>query len=271
MERVNPIRRRIDLYRRSKLVITKKMEYKDLSNAVAEDELSPLQFPERQDDLKIKIARLGMVTGSQFGELVVRAKDKSGYTLSTSKAARTYIYRVAWERLLKTGNISNGLGRLNVASASMEHGHEYEQEAIFEYMERTGRVVDYHQKFIEHDNYIGGTPDGYVGRHGLIEVKCPWNGGNHIESLLTGQIYNTDYIYQIQGYLWMTGRKWCDFITYDPDLHESLRLNVIRVKRDEEMIQGIAEVMEMVKLKIDEIMSDKRLRPRSRRGMSRRG
>ncbi len=241
------------------------MEYVDLSKAVAGDELSPLQFPERQDDLKIKIARLGMVTGSQFGELVVQTKDKKGYTLSTSKAAKTYIYRVAWERLLKTGNISNGLGRLSVSSQSMEHGHEYEQEAILKYMERTGREVDYHQKFIEYDNYIGGTPDGYIGQDGLIEVKCPWNGGNHIECLLTGQIYNSDYIYQIQGYLWMTGRKWCDFITYDPDLHESLQLNIIRVKRDREIIRGISEVMEQVKVKIDEIMSDKRLKPRKRR------
>jgi hypothetical protein len=245
------------------------MSYRDLSEAVAGEELTPLQFQEREDDMKIKLARLGMITGSKFGELVVQTKDKKGYTLSTGKTARTYIYRVAWERLLKTGNISNGLGRLNVSSQSMEHGHEYEQEAIMKYMALTGREVDYHQKFIEYDNYIGGTPDGYIGNDGLIEVKCPWNGGNHIECLLTNEIYNSDYIYQIQGYLWMTGRKWCDFISYDPDLHDSLQLKVIRVKRDKAIIAGISQVMEQVKVMIDEIMRDKKLKPRRRRKTAR--
>lgn len=241
------------------------MEYIDLSNAIAGDALDPLQFresPERED---IQRARLGMVTGSQFGKLVVKTKDKKGYMLSSGQTAKNYIYKVAWERLLKSGNISNGLGRLNISSQSMEHGHDYEQEAIMKYIENTGREVDYHQKFIEYDNYIGGTPDGYVGKYGLIEVKCPWNGGNHIESLLEGRVYNDEYIYQIQGYLWMTGRRWCDFVTYDPDLHESLQLSIIRVKRDPEIIAGIEAVMEDVKVKIDEIMANPKLRIKRRR------
>lgn len=204
--------------------------------------------------------RLGMITGSNFGKLVVQTKDKKGFTLSTGKTAETLIYKIAWERLLKSGNISNGLGRLNISSREMEHGNDYEGPAILKYMEVTGRKVDYFQQFIQKDDFIGGTPDGYVGEDGLIEVKAPWNGGNHLRSMLTGEIYNTDYIYQIQGYLWVTGRKWCDFITYDPDLIESLQINIIRVNRDEEIIQGISEVMDMVKEKITKILNNEKLK-----------
>lgn len=201
--------------------------------------------------------RLGMITGSEFGDLVVKTKDKKGYMLSSGKIAEDLIYRTAWERLLKAGNISNGLGRLNVSSQSMEHGNEYEGEAILKYMGITGNKVNYAQRFIDLDNFIGGTPDGFIGDDGIIEVKCPWNGGNHIRSILTGEIYNQKYVYQIQGYLWITDREWCDFITYDPDLHESLQINIIRVDRDEEIIDGISSVMDQVKEKIKEIMSNR--------------
>lgn len=204
--------------------------------------------------------RLGMITGSNFGKLVVKSKDKKSYALSSSKTAQDLIYKIAWERLLKSGNISNGLGRLNVSSRHMQHGNDYEGEAIVKYMEEKNIKVESAQKFIKLNEFIGGTPDGFIGDDGLIEVKCPFNGGNHLKSLLTGKIYNTDYIYQIQGYLWVTNRKWCDFVTYDPDLIEGLQLNVIRVKRDDELIKAIELIMEQVKAKINEIINNEKLK-----------
>lgn len=231
------------------------MEVYDLSGAVTGDELKFYPSPENAE---IKLERMGMVTGSQFGKLV-KKDGKKGFILSKSQTASDLLYKVAWERLLKLGNISNGLGRMNFTSKSVEHGHDFEQEAIVKYMCKTGREVDNKQQFIVHDDYIGGTPDGYIGDDGIIEVKCPWNGGNHIKSMLTGKIYNEEYTYQIQGYLWITGRKWCDFVTYDPDLHEKLQLNIIHVDRDEEIIKGIHAVMSEVKSMIISIMNDTKL------------
>lgn len=235
------------------------MDVFDLSDARTGEELSPLRFQDPQED-KWRKERLGMITGSNFGKLVVRTRDKKGYTLSTGETATRLIYRIAWERLLMTGNISNGLGRLNFSSQSVEHGHEYEAEAVSRYEEKTGRKVDYHQEFITHGKYIGGTPDGYIGKDGLIEVKCPWDGGNHIRGILTGKVYNPEHLYQIQGYLWLTGRKWCDYVTYDPDLSEPFQLNIIRVCRDEAVIAGIQAVLEEVKRKIRNIMRSRKLK-----------
>lgn len=229
----------------------------DLSRMQTGEEMTPLCFTDKPDKKEWLEQRLGMITGSKFGKLVVKSKDKQSYSLSKSETATNLIYKIAWERLLRHGNISNGLGRLNESSKPMEHGNDYEGEAIQKYVEYTGNKVDYAQRFIRHDDYIGGTPDGFVGDDGIIEVKCPWNGGLHIKSLLTRQIYNTEYVYQIQGYLWITGRSWCDFITYDPDLIEGLQINVIRVERDESIIKGICLVMEKVKELIQEIMENK--------------
>ena len=235
--------------------------YNWLDEVGKEDYYEPLPevFTEQQqDELEWREKRLGMITGSNFGKLVKKSKD--GYMLSASKTAKDLIYKIAWERLLKQGNISNGLGRLNVSSQSLNHGNDYEPEAMKKYEEFTGRKVTYVQNFVEADEYIGGTPDGYIGDDGLIEVKCPFNGGNHLQSMLEEVIYNPEYVYQIQGYLWITGRKWCDFVTYDPDLVESLQINVIRVERDEDIIEGIKLVMELVKNQINQIINNPKLK-----------
>ena len=234
--------------------MSSELDFQALRGMKEDDRLTPLQFRDEDDREEIMRARLGMVTGSEFGKLVVKTKDKKGYTLSSGETAIKLIYRTAWERLLKQGNISNGLGRLNVNSPSLQHGIDYEGEAILKYMERTGNTVDYVQKFIEYDDFIGGTPDGYIGDDGIIEVKCPMDGGNHIRAMLTGEIYNPDHVFQVQGYLWITGRQWCDYITYDPDLIDRLQLNIIHVERDEGIIAGISQVMEQVKRKVQKIM-----------------
>lgn len=227
------------------------------------DELNAREMPkenhsfDKTDDWYLN--RLGKVTGSNFSKFIVKDR-KGGYTLSGGKVAENLIYKIAWERLLTSGQISSGLGRLNVHSKEMEHGNTYEAMALEVFEQRTGLKVEYNYKFVELDEYIGGTPDGYVGNNAIIEVKCPWNGGNHLRSLLTKEIYNEDYIYQIQGYLWMTGRDLCYFVTYDPDLEEGLDLSIIEVKRDESIIEGLHMVMDMVKHKIKEIINSKKLK-----------
>lgn len=223
-----------------------------------EDEV--LEFiDENDEDLKWKKDRLGNITGSNFGKLVVKDK-KGGYTLSTSATAENLIYKIAWERLLKSGNVSNGLGRLEINSKETNHGSDWESYARVLYENKSGSKVISDNKYFAKDEFIGGTPDGFVDEDGIIEIKCPYNGGNHLKTMLTGKIYNSEYEYQIQGYLWITGRQWCDFITYDPDLVEGLQLNIIRVERDEEIISGIQKVMEMVKQKIKEILENEKLK-----------
>ncbi|MCR9263330.1 MAG: YqaJ viral recombinase family protein [Flavobacteriaceae bacterium] len=204
--------------------------------------------------------RLGMVTGSNFSKLVKKSKDRKSYQLSDSKTASDLIYKIAWERLLKKGNISNGLGRLNVSSREMQHGNDYEGAALLKFQEATGLEVNPNTGFHQLDEWIGGTPDAFVGEDAIVEVKCPWNGGNHLYSLLNGVVYNDDHMYQMQGYLWITGRKTCYFVTYDPDLIEELQLNIIEVGRDEEMIKGIETVMQEVKNKISEIIENEKLK-----------
>ena len=229
-----------------------------IGNDIPEDDYI-VNLNENDDEAEWKKDRLGMITGSNFGKLIVKSRDKKSYVLSSGATAKNLIYKIAWERLLKDGNISNGLGRLDISSKAMQHGNDFEGQAILKYMEVTGLKVDYAQRFVKLDDFIGGTPDGFIGDDGLIEVKCPFNGGNHLKSLLTNEIYNPEYLYQVQGYLWVTNRKWCDFVTYDPDLIDGLQINIIRVERDNQLIEAIKLVMEEVKEKLREIINNEKL------------
>lgn len=224
-----------------------------LNNIGQEPEYEPLpEIAQRPEEEWLR-QRLGMVTGSTFGKFV-KTDRKGGFALSSGKVAEDLIYKLAWERLLKEGSISDGLGRMSFSSAATTHGNDFEPMAVQKYQEVTGNEVQYTQSFMEYSEWLGGTPDGFVDDDGIIEVKCPYNGGNHLRSLLTGEVYNPEYLYQIQGYLWMTGRKWCDFITYDPDLIDALQINIIRVERDDSTIAGISAVMDVVIERIKQIM-----------------
>lgn len=197
--------------------------------------------------------RMGKVTASNFPEFVKKGKDGE-YFLSDSETAKNLIYKIAWERLVIDENMSEAMERLDINSKSIQHGNDYEGAAIPRYEEETGLEVQYINRYNSYTEDIGGTPDGYVGEDGMIEAKCPFNGGNHLRTLLTGEIYNKKYIYQIQGNLMITKRKWCDFITYDPDMPKGLDISINRIERDELMIKGIELVINQVADQVREIV-----------------
>ena len=61
---------------------------------------------------------------------------------------------------------------------------------------------------------VGCSPDGLVGDDGLLELKCPM-AGTHLMYLAQGAVPSA-YVPQVQGQLWVTGRAWCDFMSYHP-------------------------------------------------------
>lgn len=97
---------------------------------------------------------------------------------------------------------------------NMENGTEKEPEARAYYAALHGIIKEV--GFIELNEWIGGSPDGLVGEDGLIEIKCPL-GTTHYDYYNQIQKPCKAYIDQMQGLMWITGRKWCDFISYRPE------------------------------------------------------
>jgi putative phage-type endonuclease len=169
--------------------------------------------------------RLGLVTASRIAD--VMAKVKTGTAASRSG----YMTQLVTERL--TGQPTEGY-----QSAAMEWGIEQEGAARAAYEARTGVLVD-EVDFVRHPILeAGASPDGLVGEDGCIEIKCP-NTSTMLEYIEDRSVPRK-YLLQIQWQLACTGRNWCDFVAYDPRLPEHLQLLVIRVPRDEDVIEQIA-------------------------------
>jgi putative phage-type endonuclease len=177
--------------------------------------------------------RMGKFTASTFSDLFM-----SKSTIARQKA----IYKPVYERL--TGDMPE-----QFMSDWMERGHELEPMAIEAYEEETFNEVD-PGGFWTLDDWIGASPDGLVGDDGLVEVKCP-AFNTMIEYLIKAELPKK-YYWQVHGQIYVTGRKWCDFMAY----HPNLKPLIIRVERDEEvmkklepkLIESIEEAKKIIEL-----------------------
>jgi putative phage-type endonuclease len=167
-------------------------------------------------------ARLGRVTASRVADII--AKTKSGY--STSRA--NYMAELVCERL--TGKQGDSF-----SNAAMVWGTNTEPMARAAYEALEGVLVE-ETGFVSHPTIAmsGASPDGLVLEDGLVEIKCP-NTATHIETLLDKEV-PSKYVKQMQWQMACTGRKWCDFVSYDPRMPEEMQLFVARVDRDDEFI-----------------------------------
>ena len=122
----------------------------------------------------------------------------------------------------------------------MEWGHDNEEEARALYSEQK-KVEVIKCGFITYGEIAGGSPDGFVGDDGMVEIKCPFNPANHIKVILTNEVPDS-HLMQCQGNLMITDRQWCDYISYNPRVNEeALRIHIIRIERNEEMVKAIQD------------------------------
>jgi putative phage-type endonuclease len=167
-------------------------------------------------------ARLGRVTASRVADVV--AKTKTGW--GASRAA--YMGTLVAERL-------TGVPFPTYENEAMKLGREREPEARNLYAFIHGVEVE-EVGFIQHPTIAmsGASPDGQVGKKGLVEIKCP-KTHTHIATLLGGSIDKV-YDLQMQWQMACTDRLWVDFVSYDPMMPENMRLHVQRVNRSESTI-----------------------------------
>lgn len=169
--------------------------------------------------------RLGKVTASRAADVV--AKTKTGWGASRAN----YMAELIAERL-------TGVPAESYMNAAMQWGIDKEPDARAAYEWVNGCEVE-QAAFIEHATIAltGCSPDGLVGNAGLVELKCP-NTATHIDTLLGSEI-DKKYLTQMQWQMACTDRQWCDFVSFDPRMPESMRLYVKRIPRDDVAIKSL--------------------------------
>ncbi len=133
-------------------------------------------------------------------------------------------------------------------NSQLERGIELEEQARDIYEMLNNAKVE-QVGFIEGDEYSGCSPDGLIGEDGGLEIKCH-NNLTHFKLLLDKKI-DSGYLWQIQMNLFITGRKWWDYMAYNPNFKENMFIE--RVEPDAEMFDKIKKGLELGKYRINEI------------------
>jgi len=178
-------------------------------------------------------ARRGIPTASNFNKIVT----SNG---SPSKQAEGYLYQLVAERLA-------GVREEAYVSPAMLEGIAREAESRRVYAMLREVEVEEVGFCIDDSGRYGCSPDGLIGEDGVLELKNP-QGKAAVEYLVSGTL-PTAYIQQVQGQLLVTGREWCDFVSYYPGLPTL----IVRVERDEGFISKLRDALEAFCDRLDEV------------------
>jgi len=126
------------------------------------------------------------------------------------KGLETYCRQIVKDMIVERQSYSN---------KDMERGNELEPIARLSYEFEYNCTVK-QVGFIQYSDFVGYSPDGLVSEDGLIELKAR-NDEIHF-ALLLGDSVDSNAIWQMNMGMLITGRKWCDFGSYNPNFKQSL-------------------------------------------------
>lgn len=195
-------------------------------------------------------SKVGKVSASRIGDLMARNQPRKGQTVGAWSARRSnYLAEKVAERI--TGKLRN---RKRVASLDHRLELEPDARAAYEfYFDATTELAG----FIDHPRIpnAGCSPDLLVLPKGGGEIKC-CDAEAHIEIVTAGAI-DPDYLYQCYFNIDCTDSDWWDFIAFNPDMPEELKIYRKRIERDDQIISqielAVIEFNEEVERKVAEV------------------
>ena len=191
-------------------------------------------------------ARAGVITGSKVED--ARKFLKNG---NSSSERVKYSYKLAVERIA-----GSALDAHEFSPWQAKRGQELEDGARQRHEREIGEFILEAGFAFTEDRKFGASVDGLIGDDGIVEIKCFLDPVKLIDIILNDDI--GDVVSQVQWGLWVTGRNWCDFVLYCPQLEASgLGYKSIRFDRDEDYIDKLVndmiefdKVVEEVKIKL---------------------
>jgi predicted phage-related endonuclease len=184
-------------------------------------------------------AKLGKISASNVAKLMTGGRGKT---------RQTYIYQVATEIL--TGIYDEGY-----ISKAMQRGIDKEPAARAEYAFQTEQWVEGDGiTFYSHSNmpFFGASPDCLISPDGLGQIKCP-DSSTHIAFCVSLTIPD-EYQIQMQSEMFVMGREWNDFISFD-DRVQDCPLAVVRLMRNHEMCQKISDAVNAAWQEVQDIIT----------------
>ncbi|XP_063229291.1 uncharacterized protein LOC134534727 isoform X1 [Bacillus rossius redtenbacheri] len=163
----------------------------------------------QNDSVLWKSERIKRLTASNFGRICNMKKS--------TKRAKSVV-NILYSRFSGT--------------EATRYGLENEHSAIQDFEVNFGKKVARCGLFVDKEHpWLAATPDGLVGDDGILEVKCPavaarMSPQEAVEqkkvtfcNILDGKMFlkkGHAYMYQVQGQLHITNRKYCYFVLWTP-------------------------------------------------------
>jgi putative phage-type endonuclease len=181
-------------------------------------------------------ARHGNASASRIKDII--AKTKSGYSASRDN----YMTDLVLERF--------GVFQDQLDTAPIRWGNEQEPFARAMY-EVNENVMVNECGFILHPTIdkAGASPDGLIADDGVLEIKCP-NTKTHFEYLLAGEP-PSQYVPQMAWQIICTGRKWADFVSYDPRAPEGLQYFKVRYVPEQSYIEMLESEVKQFLIEVE--------------------
>lgn len=211
--------------------------------------------------------RLGIPTASRFSEVLAEGGDDRGLPQSVidsmvkngcsaeqlaaaMKAAKSRSAggtRRKYLRDLAAETIRGTVEEDGYTNAHMERGKAQEDEArrLYAFVADAEPV---RVGFIRNGR-AGCSPDSLIGDDGGLEIKTAL-GHIQIDRLQKGDL-PTEHRAQVQGSMFITGRKWWDFVSYS----QGLRPLIVRVERDDEYIAKLAAAIDTFNTELDALVA----------------
>jgi hypothetical protein len=145
-------------------------------------------------------ARLGKPTASKISCLLTPAGKPTA-----NAARRRYAIDLAVERITKRPTET-------FCTFAMQRGKDMEDIARVWYFLQTNTAANQVGFCVAPSGLTGCSPDGLVGTDGAIEIKCP--GIAHFAEIVATGVVDADWEMQCHHTMYVTGRKWIDFVLY---------------------------------------------------------
>lgn len=178
--------------------------------------------------------------------------------VSASNAAKAVAKRDSETRLTYmaelVAQVCTGLVE-ELNSKYLDWGNQHEDAARSSYEFSTGFNLTQVPFVFKDDSFrVGCSPDALIAEAGKgVEIKCPFNTVHFIK-FLTEEKLKTEYVWQNQFQMWVTGAQTWDAVQYDPRM-KAKPLHVVTIERDEKSIKTLEDAIPQFIEDMDNMLS----------------
>lgn len=186
--------------------------------------------------------RCGRIGGTSSNTLIVKGKGEDGLGVG----AYTMMYQ-------KADELINGVSDVEeLKNFAQQRGHDLEPVAKERYTNVTGNFV-HDVGYVSQGILFGTSPDGLINDDGGLEIKCPL--GKEYVRYMDSLVIEPKYYAQVQWSLYITGRKWWDFVYFNPKF-TNCDLIVKRYSPDQKLFDLWNKNIKIYEQRITKIIDD---------------